>query len=51
MAWNFRGETVDENTLGALVTPDGYITVRLQYGIKVDMTCDKAIRIQNNPVF
>jgi len=50
LAWNRRGEAVHElGTLGALVNPQGFITVRLRGDIRVDLTENRAIRVQNNP--
>jgi hypothetical protein len=45
-AW--QGEPVEELAMGALVTGQGIISIRLHSGVRVDLTVDKAVRVINN---
>jgi len=45
---HWRGEPIEELAMGALVTAQGIISVRLHSSLRVDITVDKAIRIINH---
>lgn len=43
-------EPEDSGVVGAVVAAQGYISLKLHYGVQVDMTVDKGVRVVNNQV-